>query len=211
MEVLVVDPPAPIVTPGDIPGFHAEDDPHLVALIQAATEEIDGPEGWVGRAFGVQTIEARLDSFGRCGNVMIPLPCCPIIDIVSVTYVDPDGADATMAADSYGVFDRRGIYTKPGHTWPKVRSGPDAVIIQYRAGYDGDDVSQGGTGKVPERARQAIILAVREMSSLTAENLFLRSEEVEGIGTRQFVVSEVPGKIMRRTAERLLSTLRVYG
>lgn len=45
MITRVVVPPAPILTPADVPGSHASDDARVAALIAAATEELDGPTG----------------------------------------------------------------------------------------------------------------------------------------------------------------------
>jgi hypothetical protein len=52
-------------------------------------------------------------------------------------------------------------------------------------------------------------MAVQHMKSLNADNLFLRSEEVEGIGTFQYTVSDAAGAIIRDTTRRLLAGLKV--
>ena len=206
MIVTVITPSAPIVTPADIAGSHAEDDASVAAAIAAVTEEIDGPTGWLGRAIGPQTIELRASCF-RFGEIFLPYP--PIIDVGSVKYLDGDLVEQTVPAESYERLTDGALRMKVGH-WPAVGVHPEAVRIRYQAGYNGGPVADGGTGPVPERIRQAIIVMVQDLLATKAENLFLRSEEVEGIGTRQYTVSDQASTIIRRTADRLLNGLRVY-
>jgi hypothetical protein len=63
---------------------------------------------------------------------------------------------------------------------------------------------------VPARVKQAVKMAVQNMMALGAENLFLKSETVEGLGSKSYVVSDVAGKIIQDTSERLLSGLKLY-
>ena len=202
MSVVVVEPPEPIVTPEDVGGNAG--DQMLMALIQAATEEIDGPTGWVGRCFGPQTLELTLN----CGLThSTSLPCPPIIGILSVAYTDANGEDHPLPEADYGLVSNA-LTMRWGSGIPTLIDSweySSPLKIRYRAGYDGET-----TGPVPERARQAVILAVRNMQALSAENLFLRSEEVEGIGTMSYTVSDIAGRVMRETSERLLQGLRVY-
>ena len=96
MRVIVITPPAPVVT-------WEEADQHLrldgddeqremvERLIAAATQHIDGPDGWLGRALGLQTLEARMCGF--CD--LIRLSYQPIVDVVSVCllYTSPSPRD----------------------------------------------------------------------------------------------------------------------
>jgi hypothetical protein len=195
-HLTVITPPDPIVTPEDMGA--ASGDAALKAMIQAVTEEIDGPGGWLGRALGPQTLELR-GCFG-CGPIY--LPCPPTIEVVEAAYRDGDGVEQILDAAEY-VLIGNCLYSTGG-AWPTLSR------IRYKAGYDGQDAATGGTGPVPERAKQAIILAVRNLQSLSSENLFLRSEEVEGIGTTQYTVSDVAGKVISTAVDRLLMGLRVY-
>lgn len=206
MPVRVIIPPEPIVHPSDIAGAQGEDDAAVAAMIQAVTEEIDGPTGWVGRAFGKQTLELMLKCWPS-SKIRLPYP--PIITGVSVGYVDEAGVEQFVDEADYSV--------SAGHFWlrsdwraPALGEDPFPVRIQYEAGYNGEDIASGGTGPVPERARQAIILSVQNLNSLGSENLFLRSEEVEGVGTFQYTVSDQAGAVINRAVESLLSGLRVY-
>lgn len=206
MTVRVINPPEPIVTPADIAGSHSADDAAVAAMIQAVTEQIDGPDGWLGRALGPQTLMLTRPAFCE----WITLPCRPIIGEVVITYLDAEESEQALDDGEYRVIGHR-LYFRGGFEAPTVMRAPDAVRIQYQAGYNGEDATQdGGTGPVPERARQAIIMSVQHMMSLNTPNLFLRSDEVVGVGTKQYTVSEVAGKIISDTCDRLLAGLRVY-
>jgi len=209
MILSVITPAAPFVTPADIAGSHAPDDAPVAATIAAVTEELDGPTGWLGRAIGPQTIELRGRTFGAWRE--LSLPCPPLIGGVVVKYLDADLQEQTFAADQYEVRQRsNSIRLKSSAAWPLYTDDPEAVRIQYQAGYNGTSLASGGTGPIPARVKQAVIVMVQDLIATKAENLFIRSEEVEGIGTRQYTVSDQVGAIIQRTAGRLLTGLRVY-
>lgn len=195
--ITVITPPQPFVTPSDIPGSHAANDPAITAMIAAAVGEIDGPFGWLRRSIGKQTLEIS----GYWSNWWINLPLPPIIRIVSAHYTDVAGAETELDAAYY--FKRReAIVFKQG---AQVFRHCTALRVRYEAGFsEADD-----TGPIPPQVKQAVIMAVQNMKALAAENLFLRSEEVEGVGTMTYTVSEQAGNIIRNTAERLLRGLKV--
>lgn len=199
MNVRVIVPPEPIVMPADIPGTHAADDAAVRAMIQAVTETIDGPGGWLGRSLGAQTLE--LSGNFACGRIR--LPYVPIIDIVSIVAVSEDGSE-TAADPATFRLDDSDVVISPGASWvnsPKQR-------IRYMAGYNG--IGEGKTGPVPERARQAIILSVQDMMRASSVSPLLRSETVEGLGSKTFLDADKLTAVVERTCDRLLSNLRVY-
>lgn len=200
MTVRVITPPQPFVTPGDIPGAHAPTDARIAGVIAAVTEEIDGPTGWLGRALAPQLLEWSLSCWPQLD--CFRLPCPPEIEIVSIDYVDPAGATQSWAFPTPLYFD----------DLPAVRGRKGDIRIHYWAGYGHRDESDPTkwVATVPERVRQAIIVTSQHMLSLGAENLFLRSEEVEGVGTFQYTVTDQASNIIRSTADRLLQGLRVY-
>lgn len=206
MSVRVIVPPQPIVTPADIVGDHAADDASIVAMIAAVTGEIDGPNGWLGRSLGVQTLELSLDCWS---NFPIFLPYPPAIEIVSVVYLDRSEVARAIDDTYYGQTGEQ-FWFRSSWSPPSVACVPDPIRIRYSAGYDGQPVAEGGTGDVPAQARQAIILSVQHMKSLAKDDLFVRADEVDGIGRREFTISEVAGTIIDRTCSRLLSGLRLY-
>lgn len=206
MATRVIVPPEPIMTPGDVPGSHAADDARIAALIAAATEEIDGPEGWLGRALGVQTLETTAPGFGWTAW---RLPYPPLIEVLSVSYLDRDNVTHSADPALYEWRDNQ-VLLRLGQKWPAARFCEGAVRVQFKAGYNDVEISEGGTGKLPERVKQAIAMSVRHALAVGVENLFLRSEEVEGIGTRTYTVSTVAADLISKTTDRMLSGLRLY-
>lgn len=196
LQVRVVTPPEPIVTPAQIAGSHADDDEAVALLIAAVTEAIDGPGGWLGRSLGEQELLLTTGAF-PCGGLRLPYG--PVMSVDAVTYLDEDGDEQTVDDANYRVVGDW-IYVVDDYTFPTTDEAADAVRIAYTTGYD----------EPPARARQAIILAAQHLKSVGVENLYLRAREVEGVGRREFTLSEVAGKVVDRACDSLLSTLRVY-
>lgn len=68
----------------------------------------------------------------------IVVPHVPLVDVVSVEYVDGAGATQTLSAASYTVStSAHPSYITPayGVSWPTTRDQPDAVTVTYNAGY----------------------------------------------------------------------------
>lgn len=206
MRVTVIEPPPPIVTPVEIPGDHAADDVAVAALISAVTAGIAGPDGWLGRSLGPQTLELALSCWP---DGFVRLPCPPVISVLSVSYVDSAGALVTVN-DSAWQAEGGEFWMRSSFAPPELGDVPRPVRIRYRAGYDGNPVDEGGTGRVPEQARQAIVLSVHAMKALRRDDLFLKVDEVQDVGRREWVISDQAGRIIEATAGRLLQGLRVY-
>lgn len=91
MRVSVITPPQPIVSweqanahlrlDGDV---SVKD--YVEGLIAVATAWIDGPDGWLGRALGLQVLEAALPSRVWASERRLPLP--PLVEILSETPSD---------------------------------------------------------------------------------------------------------------------------
>jgi hypothetical protein len=206
MPTRVIVPPAPFMTPADIPGSHAPDDAGVAAMIAAVVAEIDGPAGTLGRCLGPQTLEMSLDRFSVCGD---PLICPPVIPgTVVVKYLDVDGALQTFAGANYGVYGDI-VRLKPGLVMPTIGPYPYPIVIQYQAGYNGTTIATGGTGPIPPQAKHAVVMGVQHLVSMNVETLFLRAEEVQDIGRFEYTVSEQAGNIIRTATGRLLASLKV--
>jgi hypothetical protein len=193
----LITPPAAFLAPSDIPGAPSQ------ALIDAVTAEIDGPNGWLGRALGPQTIEYTADAWrrdrryrDRCVHAFV-LPCPPIISITSVKYVDVDGAEQTIDTANYVLYGDT-VTLKPTYSLPCVGSFADPIRVRYQAGYNGTAVASGGTGSIPAAAKQAIILLTQHLINTGAENLFLSAVEIPDVEKRQYIVSESDGKDSQR-------------
>lgn len=137
MRVVVVTPPEPVVSTEEALQHlkqDSDDDAQLIdAYVAAATAHLDGPDGWLGRALGVQTLEARFDVFH--GND-VRLPFEPAIDLVGVSWL---GADGVLREGDLGDFDLFGSDLAPESgtwAWTGCSVKREAIRIRYRAGYE---------------------------------------------------------------------------
>jgi uncharacterized phiE125 gp8 family phage protein len=153
MRVVVVEAPAPVVTWEDadkhlkFDGDDTQKD-YVEGLIAAATGMLDGPAGWLGRAIGVQTLEAYL-STPLCSAV-VHLPYRPIIELVAVETRTREAWEAMDPAayslDGLAVnFRYRSTTLTP--------SAPEGLRVRYRAGYE----------IVPAPVRTAILMMTSEL------------------------------------------------
>lgn len=154
MRILVITPPEIFVTLEEAKAHLRveQDDDHeddlIDALVSAACAHIDGPEGWLGRAVGQQTLELRRCSFPAC----IDLPYPTVTEVTSILYDDADGAEQTLSTSLYRVYGHL-IARAPDATWPATESTPESVRVQYEAGYE----------EVPAPIKQAVLLMVGDM------------------------------------------------
>lgn len=133
MSVLVITPPAPLVELEDAKAHLRVTDNGEDELIQfyidAASAWIDGPNGWLGRSIGEQTIELHVDVF----DCVPPLPYGPVQSIEQIRFLASGGIEETLAADVYGLVHGR-LILNPGSSWPAVRGDVGGVRIRYVAG-----------------------------------------------------------------------------
>lgn len=188
MRTVVITPPEPVVTWEDADQHlklsgDTSQQVEVEAMIAAATANLDGPDGWLGRAIGLQTIEARFDRFDPCG---IALPYPPIVSIESVKYLDATNVEQTLDSAQYELF---GTRLAPAFqcSWPTPLRHEETVRVRYTAGYE----------TVPFPIRAAILLMVGDL---------YRFRETALDGRATGIVS-VP---MSTTVERLLGPYRVF-
>lgn len=170
-----------------------DDDDVIESYIATAIANIDGRDGWLGRAIGNQTWELRLSRFPREKEIRIPLP--PLIEVESVTYYDGDGLQ-TLSADDYeivgaGGFGKARLVLKAGKAWPRCGWRAENVIIRFRAGYVSDSSPPVSTVPAP------ILTALKHQVAAMYEN----REAVVVNAT----VAKLPGGV-----EALLAPLRVW-
>lgn len=123
---------------------HSEEDGTLAGYILAARHHI---EGATRRALSPQTWELTLDHFPP----VIELPMPPLVSVVSVKYVDRDGAVQTLDPALYVVENdgpRGLIFPAYQQRWPEVRHHGIAVIVEFECGYE----------QVPPDLKHAILL-----------------------------------------------------
>ncbi len=154
MALKLITPPAPIVTTAEIKKhvraeYFTDDDGYLEACIAAATDHIDGKDGWLGRALGTQTWDLVLDKFPSDG-IRIPLP--PLQSVTYLRYVSPDtGLETDLTVNTDYLVD---VYSEPGwimpgaNGWPAIMDTINAVRVRFVAGYT----------TLPPAIKQAIML-----------------------------------------------------
>lgn len=118
--------------------------------IPAATLEAESRMG--GRAIITQTWRLTLDCFPR----MINITRSPLIEVLSVKYIDLDGVLQTVNPADYAI--QKGgldglIYPAYEKCWPLTRNEPGAVRIEFTAGY-------GDAADVPASIKNWILMAV---------------------------------------------------
>ncbi|MGH6773115.1 hypothetical protein [Brucella tritici] len=204
MRTVVIESAQPIVTPADVAGDHGDTDQLVAAIIEAATEAIDGPSGWLGRCLGPQLLEQQ-----QCDFLCRRIRYVPVIAVESIEFYDRQGTKWFVPPENYRVAKTNHyaeLVSVQGFRWPTdLAQEPDAVRIRYRAGYDDSE----GIGPVPQRARQAIILAAQQLISVASPSSLVRSEGVEGVGTTQYLDADRAAEVTRVAAESLLNTLRI--
>ncbi|MDO1560415.1 head-tail connector protein [Brevundimonas sp. 2R-24] len=135
MAAVVVTPPEPFLSLDEAKAHlrvdHDDDDVLIGALIAAACGALDGPQGWLGRAVGEQTISETADWFADCMRLSLP----PVTAITSIEYVDGDGATQTLDGAVYVLGTDGRVRLAPDQSWPSVRAQREAVTITYTAGY----------------------------------------------------------------------------
>lgn len=107
----------------------ARSDDLIARRIKVAREHV---ELYTGRALLFQTREKRWDKFIDRHD----LECASAV--ISIKYLDAEGVEQTMDSadytlDTYPFIPH--VRKAYGVTWPSIRSEPNAVRIQYTAGY----------------------------------------------------------------------------
>lgn len=207
--VLVTAPTVPILTAAEARarlGIGSDvSDAVLDAHIKAATQVIDGGDGWLGRALLQQVWKLTLDEFPnryRYDRIRIPLP--PLISIDSINFIDTAGVEQSLDPGAYRKLAGEPATIEPVNCWPRTKCQGDAVSITFTCGY-------GTTAdKVPEPVRNAVALGVSELRSLQARNLMLAEDTVEGLGTKRYIVSPAMSDVIQRATNALLSTYRIW-
>lgn len=112
---------------------------HVMRLVSAVTSMF---EVETGRQLMQATYRLRLDGFPRHRMMPIELPKPPLSSVTSVTFVDDAGDIQTWDNSLYMTDSFAGeaalpgiVYPRPGVEYPIATSVPDAVIVEFVAGY----------------------------------------------------------------------------
>lgn len=124
-----------------------DEDTVIRDFLKAAREDF---EDSTGRILMTQTWEQYLDWFPNEINLLR----APVQSVVSIKYIDTEGATQTLASSEY-VLDAKSeparIVEAFGKSWPTTRDTVNAVIINFLAGYT-------SAALVPRTAKQALKL-----------------------------------------------------
>lgn len=110
----------------------SDEDTLIAALISTAREQA---EALLNRALVARTWEKLIDAFPCSGT--IELPWSPVRSVVSVKYLDANGAELTLSPSSY-TLDRHATpgWLVPAYAldWPVTRADINAVRVRYVGG-----------------------------------------------------------------------------
>jgi uncharacterized phiE125 gp8 family phage protein len=204
MRLVVITAPDPII---DVAGVKSllgitgtSQDTLLGILTAAACAQIEPPLGWTGRAFGQQTLELRADDWPDDDGLRLLAP--PIVSISSVKYVDTAGTEQTVSSGDYELLGDT-LSLAYGSAWPDFLAGSEAIRVRYVAGYDPDDPQLGP-------AKSAVALMVKAQLSLGTRDPHLSQENVPGVGSRNYVFSDMASRVSDQAVQSLLQPYRVY-
>jgi hypothetical protein len=153
MRVVVVEAPAPVVTWQDANEqlkLDGDDTQRLYVegLIAAATGLLDGPDGWLGRALGLQTLELYRPAPIFSSRVSLPYP--PIIELLTVEF--PYGDAWTPIDTSAYIIRGSTVEFRAGATsWDPAN--PEGIRLRFKAGYE----------ILPAPIRAAILMMTSEL------------------------------------------------
>jgi uncharacterized phiE125 gp8 family phage protein len=179
----------------------------ITALIEAATERLDGWAGILGRALVTQTWAQKFPAFPT-GKVF-GLALAPVQSITSIAYYDADNALQALAGTVFTLLDDElspFVTLQSGQTWPGTFAREDAVTVTFVAGY-------GAASAVPAPIRQAIILMTRELHQFSLQDSRLVREQVPGVGMFEYARSAAgeAASPLPLAADQLISPYRRIG
>lgn len=134
----------------------SDDDAIVTSLITAATEHV---QQWTGRQFVQAGFKLRLRDWPNCDGI-IRLPRSPVASVASVKYRTKDGTLTVLVENTDYLLDVNAepATVEPVTKWPVAGDFPDAVQVEFTAGYDPDETSPptDHAQNVPARAKVAI-------------------------------------------------------
>ncbi|MDQ1925174.1 head-tail connector protein [Massilia pseudoviolaceinigra] len=90
---------------------------------------------------------------------LIPLPSSPLVEVVSLKYLDVDGATQTLSENAYVInreIEPGFVALAAGASWPATKTHPEAVILTVICGYGPDETT------TPVAFKGFILAKVRE-------------------------------------------------
>jgi uncharacterized phiE125 gp8 family phage protein len=172
-----------------------DDEDQLLATYRAAAiGNIDGRDGWLGRALGEQVWDVKLGSFPDYA-IWLPLP--PLIAVTSITYYDAGDVLQTMAAGTNYLVGGAGgqgkawIIPADDKTWPSTSARPESVTVRIACGYEA-----GGSPAVSTLPAPIKVALLRMIGSMHEQ--------------REDIVVGVTAQRLPSAIQALLAPLRVW-
>lgn len=160
------------------------------------------------RAFGRETVRQRFDLactgiVGECGGIL--LDRWPVVSIASVKV-----GGMLLPPDAYAT-DGRMLYRMEGED-RRCWYGRD-VVVQYEAGWLLPGETRGNppttaAEDLPADIERAVIQLVAVSLSAVGRDTMIKSEDVEGVGSRDFYVQGANASLPHPEAEATLSQYR---
>jgi uncharacterized phiE125 gp8 family phage protein len=156
-------------------------------------------EKYCGIRIVTQTVIAKCDGFCDFGR----LPFGPVQSISSVSYVDTDGADQTLATS---VYETRAdglqalIVLKYNQSWPAIQPGSRIAVTAVV-----------GWATVPSDLQSAILLRIgRLFFSSKGTDQLLRRDQVEGLGSKEWDTTGARDSALDKAIADLLENYRCW-
>lgn len=133
---------------------HSDDDTWITSRIIGARQWV---ENYLQRALVQHAYRADIPGFDSA----ILLPYGPVISITSITYWDTSSPQAqqTVSSSVYTLYGDVVVLTD-GQTWPSISVRPNAVSINYTAGYASTSSPLAPAENVPQTVKDAILMMV---------------------------------------------------
>lgn len=123
----------------------------LAVYIPAAVKKA---EDWTGKTF----IDTSYRAYWNCFSYCLLILAAPNFSVLNFKYLDTDGNEQDFPADDYNIYtDRHYAQIVPVSSFPSTEDKPDAVYVDYKAGYGTSDTD------VPADVRVAIAMMVVKM------------------------------------------------
>lgn len=170
-------------------------DVDIEALILAATGVV---EDRTGLTLQTSSWEYRTHCW-PCWNRPLQIPAAPVGDVTGVSYLDIDGVEQTLALSAEEFRWNRtaegaDIFFASGFAFPDLFCDPQAVRVQFTAGFD--DPAQSGSGDDPE----LVLPPKAELAVLFLIGTWY--ENRESVGAQKYPVPD--------TLDALLAGLKVF-
>lgn len=143
----------------------SDEDTYIQSLISVAISHV---EKATGQSFRQNRFIYSLDQFPKrhkAGADEIILPYGPTLAVESITYIDANGAQQTLAVDQYRAeLNVTAGRLSPADRWPAVSRRPGCVQITYKAGGAANETAPGeepniaNGNSIPKPVKQAVIM-----------------------------------------------------